>query len=100
MNLKELKWPQVVLILGVVAMILGSVIVLSIQGLKEEVTGVLQFGALLLTGLGIGAVVAGQSGIKEHMNGRWSQMVQLLEKQSDQLARSAPIPPQDVASRE
>lgn len=87
--MKDITWPQATVVLGSVLAILSAVIVLTIY--DKDASGVLTFGGLLLAGLGIGAVVSGQSAIKENVNGRYSQMLALLERQSDQLARAHPI---------
>lgn len=94
MNLKNPTWQQVALILGSVAMLLGTVIVLTLN--HQDVSGVLQFGGLLLGGLGIGAVVAGQTAIKEQVNGRMSTLLKMFETLMHRLAEAPAMPPREI----
>lgn len=90
MKLGELGWPQVTLLLGSVFGILAAAVILGMHGIDP--TPVFAFGGILLAGLGVGSIVTGQSNIKEQLNGRLSQLMDLVEKQSSQLARAAPVP--------
>jgi len=91
-NLKNLTWQQVAVILGAAFMIMAAVIVLTIYG--KDTAGVLTFGGVLLAGLGFGAVASGQTAIKENVNGNTTKLLQIVEAQGKMLASMAP-PTQD-----
>lgn len=92
--MKNVTWPQVALILGAVAMLLGTVVVLSLK--EQDVDNVLQFGGILIGALGIGTVVAKQSEIKDQVNGRMSKLIEVVEAMMHRLAEAPALPPRQA----
>lgn len=79
MNLKDLDPKmRVTLILGLVFMLLGSIVTLTIVG--KDAAGIYTFGGAILIGLGIMAGVTGQ--VASNTNGNTGRMLdQLAESQ-------------------
>lgn len=75
MNLKDLTPKlRVILILGLVGMLLGSIVTLTI--VDKDTAGIYAFGGLLLTGLGVLAGVGGQ--LATNTNGNTGKMLEML----------------------
>lgn len=87
MNLKDIKWPAVVLISVVVVATIAAVTVLTWLG--AGTAALLSFGIATLMGLG---VMAGQqSSIRDNVNGNTGRMLTMIEKQTEMLARMQPL---------
>lgn len=74
MNIKEMKLPQVILILGLLFMILTAVVILTIY--DKDAAGVYAFGGTILVALGIVAGVTGQ--VASNTNGNTSKMLEMM----------------------
>jgi uncharacterized integral membrane protein len=78
MNIKEMKLPQVLLILGLLFMILTAVVILTLH--DKDSAGVYAFGGSILLGLGIVAGVTGQ--VASNTNGNTTRMLDMMAEQS------------------
>lgn len=93
MNFKSLTWPQVGLLLGLVSLVLGAVIVLTIYG--KDTSGVLAFGGTVLVGLGVGAATSSLGTIRDNTNGRLTELHNTVKELALLLAKAAPVTPDD-----
>lgn len=80
--IKDLKMPQVVLILGLVVAILAAVVALTALGKDSQ--GVYTFGGAILVGLGILGGTVGQ--LASNTNGNWSKMMEQQAETNRMLA--------------
>lgn len=76
--IKDMKTPQVVLILGLTGMVLAAVVVLTVFG--KDSAGVYAFGGAILIGLGVMAGTTAQ--LSTNTNGNTTRMLEMLDTQA------------------
>lgn len=72
----------------VIGMVLAAIVALSIAG--RDTSAIVGLGVAILAGLGL--VVGQQLGIGGQVNGRFSTMLSMIEKQGHMLAAMQPTP--------